>query len=143
MINSRSLYDLHPQVMVRAKDFIDQCQASGVRVLIYSTYRDNEHQDTLYAKGRTAPGRVVTNAKGGQSIHNYRLAFDFVPLDARGHAVWDNDALWDLCGAIGELAGLTWGGRWTSFVDKPHMQWTDGLSIAELQAGAIPPFVVG
>jgi hypothetical protein len=39
-------------------------------------FRSIAEQDALYAKGRTEPGEVVTQAKGGQSPHNHGLAVD-------------------------------------------------------------------
>mgnify|MGYP003623833130 CR=1 FL=1 len=35
--------------------------------------------------------------------------------------------------------GLEWGGAWTGFIDKPHFQWTNGLTLAQLQKGDYPP----
>ena len=92
MINSRSLSDLNPKVAAMCSEFINRCKAQGIDVIITSTYRDAECQDKLYAQGRTEPGKKVTNAKAGQSFHNWRVAFDFVPI-VGGKAVWNDDAL--------------------------------------------------
>lgn len=134
MINSRKIDDLHPEVRSRCQAFIDHCAAVGIDVLVTSTFRDNESQAAIYAQGRTSPGRKVTNAQPGHSFHNYRLAFDFVPI-VGGKAVWDDDALFKRCGEIGENCGLEWAGRWKSFPEYPHMQYTNGLTIADLLAG--------
>ena len=40
------------------------------------TYRSFDEQNHLYAQGRTKPGKIVTYAKGGQSYHNFGLAFE-------------------------------------------------------------------
>ena len=133
MINSRDLLDLLPHVADKAHAFIEACDKQGIDVLITSTYRDDESQDALYAKGRTAPGQRVTNAKGGHSMHNHRVAFDFVPI-VGGKAIWDDNYLWAKCGMIGEKLGLEWGGSWMNFIDKPHMQYTGGKTIAMLLA---------
>jgi peptidoglycan L-alanyl-D-glutamate endopeptidase CwlK len=87
MLNSRKIEDLHPQVQKLCKEFLAQCEAEGIEVLITSTYRDHESQAELYAQGRTKSGPVVTNAKPGQSWHNWRVAFDIVPL-RHGKPVW-------------------------------------------------------
>ena len=87
MINSRKLEDLNPVVEEKARDFLALCKAEGIEVIVTSTYRDAESQNALYAQGRTAPGRKVTNAKAGQSWHNWRVAFDVVPL-RNGKPVW-------------------------------------------------------
>ena len=134
MINSRSLDELLPVVKLKAEQFLAACKQQHIDVLIYSTYRDNEAQAAEYAKGRSAPGRIVTNSKPGMSYHNWRCAFDFVPL-LKGQPQWKDSALYLKCGVVAESVGLVWGGRWTSLVDKPHCQYTGGLKIANLKAG--------
>lgn len=134
MINSRKLDDLHPQVKTLCQAFLDKCLDENIDVIITSTYRDSESQNALYAQGRTAPGHIVTNAKGGHSYHNYRVAFDFVPV-VQGKAVWNDDALFQKCGEIGESVGLEWAGRWISFTERSHLQFTNGLKIADFQEG--------
>lgn len=136
MIDSRSLDDLLPCVRERAIQFIKGCERAGCPVLVYCTYRDHEMQDKLYARGRTVPGRRVTNARGGYSWHNFRAAFDFVPM-VGGKPQWSDDKLYARCGEIGEACGLEWGGRFKSFRDAPHMQYTGGLSLAEVRGGAV------
>jgi len=145
VINSRDIAALNPVVADMCHDFISACHEAGIDILITSTYRDFPSQDALYAIGRTVKGAnssllhplgsKVTNAKGGQSYHNYRVAFDFVPL-IHGKAVWDNLDLFSQCGAIGKSVGLEWAGDWTSFKELAHFQFTDGHSLAELQNGA-------
>jgi len=134
MINSRKVEDLHPKVADLCRKFINACDKEGINVLITSTYRDHESQEALFAQGRTAPGRKVTNARAGQSWHNWRCAFDFVPI-VNGKAMWDDHRTFMRCGEIAESVGLEWGGRWTKFTDMPHCQWTGGLTLADLQAG--------
>lgn len=136
MTNSRKLTDLLPVVQAKAKAFIAAAKAEGIDVLITSTYRDNQSQDELYAQGRTRPGKVVTNARGGQSYHNYRVAFDFVPVIG-GKAVWSDLALFRRLGKIGKSLGLEWGGDW-KFRDYPHLQYTGGLTMRQLRAGQVP-----
>ncbi len=114
MINSRSVDDLHPSVAAACHAFLTQCTAAGLDVIITSTYRDAESQAALYAQGRTAKGNIVTNAPAGRSYHNWRCAFDVVPLRA-GKPVWGTQAdedlkLWQRIGKIGETCGLEWGG---------------------------------
>lgn len=134
MVNSRELKDLHPRVSVLCQRFIDACKAQGIDVLITSTYRDAESQDALYAQGRTAPGKIVTNAKAGQSWHNWRCAFDFVPI-VNGKAQWNDTATFERCGQIAESLGLEWAGRWARFRELAHCQFTGGLTLADFQAG--------
>lgn len=134
MINSRDIKDLHPKVADLAQQFIDECARIGIKVIITSTYRDHAAQAELYAQGRTKPGRVVTNAKPGQSWHNWRVAFDFAPV-VGGKIPWNDAELFKRCGQIGESIGLEWGGRWKSFPDMPHLQYTGGLTLADFNKG--------
>lgn len=139
MINSRSLDELHPTVRERVEAFLDECEAQGIDILVTSTYRDHESQNALYAQGRTAPGRKVTNARGGQSWHNWRCALDIVPL-RNGKPVWNTTGadweLWEAIGNIGESCGLEWAGRWKTFKEYAHFQYTGGLTLKDFQSGA-------
>lgn len=134
MVNSRDLNDLHGTVSAMAKKFISRCSDKGIDVIITSTYRDAESQNALYAQGRTKPGKKVTNAKAGQSFHNWRCAFDFVPV-VNGKAVWNDAALFTKCGEIAESVGLEWAGRWTKFKEMAHCQYTNGLTLKDFQSG--------
>jgi peptidoglycan L-alanyl-D-glutamate endopeptidase CwlK len=136
MINSRNIDDLLPPVKERVQKFLTAAKAKGIDLLITSTYRDNASQDALYAQGRTKPGKIVTNAKAGQSFHNYRCAVDVVPIVA-GKPVWDaKNPVWQEVGALGKAAGLEWAGDWKRFKEYPHFQYTGGLTLAQLQTGA-------
>ena len=137
MINSRKIEDLHPYVAKLCRAFVAACKKDGIDILITSTWRDNEAQNALYAQGRTKPGKKVTNAKAGQSFHNFKLAFDFVPI-VHGKAQWNDLATFKRAGAIGERLGLDWAGRWVSFKVLAHLQWTGGLSLGQLRAGKKP-----
>lgn len=134
MINSRDINDLHPRVAAMCRDFIAACAAEGIDVLITSTYRDAASQSALYAQGRTAPGPKVTNANAGQSWHNWRCAFDFVPL-VNGKAQWKDEAAFARCGELAEHVGLEWAGRWARFKEMAHCQFTGGLTLADFQKG--------
>lgn len=139
MIDSRKVEDLHPTVQEKCKLHRKLCEQAGIQLLITSTYRDIECQNSLYAKGRTAPGKKVTNAKGGQSWHNFQLAYDVVPLQY-GKPVWGttapaDKALWDKVGELGEQAGLEWAGRWKTFKETAHFQYTAGHPLSYFQNG--------
>lgn len=138
MLNSRKIEDLNPVVAEMARRFEAECKAEGIDFIFTSTYRDNESQSALYAQGRTTPGKIVTNAKAGQSFHNFRVAFDVVPL-RNGKPVWGTTGedlkLWQRMGAIGKRCGLEWAGEWRTFREFPHFQFTNGRTLAEFQAG--------
>ena len=138
-INSRNIDDLHPAIARGCREWIRRMAKSGfVDVGISATYRDKAQQDWLFAQGRSRPGNIVTNARGGQSIHNYRLAFDFfrnVPGQAFADSSPKERAFWDTGGRIWEELGGVWGGSWRGFIDRPHCEFTGGLTLTQLQAG--------
>ena len=140
MINSRSLDDLTLATRAKAESFLAACHAQGIDLIVTSTYRDAEAQAELYAQGRSKPGAVVTNAKPGESWHNWRCALDVVPL-RNGKPVWGSTGLdydlWHRVGELGESVGLEWAGRWRSFKELAHFQDSQGKTLAELQAGAV------
>jgi len=134
MINSRDLKELLPVVRTKVDSFLAAAKKQGIDLLVTSTYRDAESQNALYAQGRTLQGKIVTNAKAGQSWHNHRCAIDVVPI-VNGKAVWNDAALWARIGAIGKAAGLEWAGDWKRFKETAHFQYTGGKTLAQLQAG--------
>lgn len=126
---------LHPAVREEAgRIYADICSAmpAGVVCRFTHTLRTNAEQDALFAIGRTKPGKIVTNAKGGQSYHNYGLAIDFVLL-VNGQVSWAVDKNWAAVIAIFESYGWESGHRW-KFKDSPHVQKTFGKTIAQLAA---------
>jgi peptidoglycan L-alanyl-D-glutamate endopeptidase CwlK len=135
MINSRSLDELLPEVKERVEHFVNLCKDNGIDLLVTSTYRDHESQQALYEQGRTTAGKVVTNAKAGDSWHNWRCAVDVVPL-INGKPNWDgSDPVWTKIGELGEQAGLEWAGRWRTFKELAHFQYTGGLTLTDLKEG--------
>lgn len=78
---SRSLLDLRQPFRDQAGEWAAACGGRGVPVLIHCTLRSSAEQDALYQVGRrgVAGEAIVTNARAGQSWHNYGAAFDAVP----------------------------------------------------------------
>jgi peptidoglycan L-alanyl-D-glutamate endopeptidase CwlK len=145
-LNEERLRQLHPVVATRGLSMIDLASHAGLGLLVTQGVRTSEEQDKLYARGRTAPpiGKqfIVTNARGGQSWHNFGLAFDIVVLDAMGKSEWDvSHPGWAKAAQLGKSVGLEWGGDWKGFKDMPHFQYTGGLTMAEcrnLARGGLP-----
>lgn len=135
---SRALSDLTPEVEDKCRAHIAACQDAGIDLLITCTLRTWPEQAALYAQGRTLPGNIVTNAKAGDSAHNYGVAYDCVPL-RNGKAVWgttgEDGELWNKVGELGESVGLEWSGRWTGKLrEMAHFQDLGGKTIADLKA---------
>lgn len=134
-LNGQRLARVHPRLAELGLRMIDLCAQAGVAVLITQGLRTWQEQDDLYAQGRSKPGKIVTNARGGQSWHNFGLAFDIVVLDSVGKAEWDTaHPGWKQAAAIGKSLGLEWGGDWKSFKDLPHFQLVNGLTLAKCRA---------
>jgi peptidoglycan LD-endopeptidase CwlK len=142
---------LHPAVRDEVVILIDKVEAgfpSHIAVRIVQGLRTIEEQNALYAQGRTKPGNIVTNAKGGSSYHNYGLAIDFaILIDKDGNGTYD-ELSWDIkkdndkdgvadwleVVKVFEAAGWEWGGKWSSIKDYPHVQKTFGHSWQTLLA---------
>lgn len=121
---------MHPSYRVELKnqyEFINSKLPKDVRLRFAYTLRTIAEQDDLYAQGRTKDGRIVTNAKGGQSIHNYGLAFDIVILidtnkDGTFETATWNGKYFDQVVRLLKSYGYEWGGDWKRFKDAPHFQ---------------------
>jgi peptidoglycan L-alanyl-D-glutamate endopeptidase CwlK len=123
-MSSRNLTDLHPLFQPKANEFLIAATKAGLDVLIYCTLRSLEEQTQLYACGRTAPGKIVTKAKAGESAHNYGLAFDGAPM-IHGRIAWDDHSHWNIYGQVAADLGLEWAGTWVSFKEMAHIQLPD------------------
>lgn len=128
---------LLPAAQPWAKAHIEAINNSGIlpagwTARIVSGNRTWAEQDALYAQGRTKPGNVVTNARGGQSNHNFGIAWDIGIFDASGKYLGESP-YYRQVSKIGKDLGLEWGGDWKSIVDTPHYQIKTGLSLAQLR----------
>lgn len=131
--SERNIQTLNKKVQPLARKLIETAVDQGIYVKIICGRRTYEEQDELYAQGRTAPGNIVTKAKGGQSNHNFGTAFDIGIFDKSGKTYLDESPDYAKVGKIGEALGLEWGGDW-KFVDEPHFQFVEGRSLAQLRA---------
>lgn len=136
--NEEKVTKLHPKIRCSVRDFINDAEKDlGIKLVIVQGLRTYEEQNRLYAKGRTAPGSVVTKAKGGQSNHNFGVAIDVFPLheDGKLHMADDkkNIELLKKVAPIGKRHGFKWGGDWKSFKDYPHFENMYGKSLSELR----------
>ncbi|BBQ08178.1 M15 family metallopeptidase [Elizabethkingia sp. HX WHF] len=134
---------LHPKVRAEVTKIINECNArltGRAQVRIAQGLRTNQEQTALYAQGRTTKGPnvsaskplggTVTNAKAGQSIHNYGLAVDIVLIIDGKEASWDTKKDWDgdgiadwyECVEVFKANGWDWGGNWRTFKDLPHFE---------------------
>lgn len=138
-LSLKRLQQLHPAIRQDAIDAYGEAvmkTPTNVHPVVIQTLRTFEESDLLYQKGRTRPGPIVTNAKAGQSYHNYGLALDFA-LQIDGKTVWDVTDDWRLVANIFKAHGWGWGGDWSvKFRDYPHVEkrpndihWKDLLAL--------------
>ena len=132
-VTQERISKLHPSVRAEMAKIINECDKAltgRAKVRITQGLRTFQEQSDLYAQGRSKSGRIVTNAKPGQSIHNYGFAVDIcLIIDGKTaswdtKADWDNDKLadWQECVQIFKANGWNWGGDWQSFKDMPHFE---------------------
>ena len=130
----RNVSQLHPELQKKVVKLQKECLKVGIKIKIGECFRTVAEQNALYAKGRTAPGSIVTNARGNSysSMHQWGVAFDFfLDMDVDKDGKTSDDAfnnatkLFNKVGAIGKKLGLEWGGDWKSIKDLPHFQLPD------------------
>jgi peptidoglycan LD-endopeptidase CwlK len=111
--------------------WLADCASAGLDILVTCTLRSMEDQAVLYAQGRTTPGRIVTNAKPGQSAHNYGLALDVVPI-VHGKPDWSgNSPVWEQLASLGQGHGLQWlGAPGSAFIEQAHFQHPQWKTLA-------------
>lgn len=124
--HSEALLDkVNPFLAAKVRAMADNLATQGITIIVVQGLRTIEEQDALYAQGRTTPGKIVTNAKGGQSWHNFGCAVDCAPLNPDGSIDWNaNHPQWKAMEAAGTAMGLVSGANWVRFVDAPHFQLT-------------------
>jgi peptidoglycan L-alanyl-D-glutamate endopeptidase CwlK len=135
--SSNDLNSLHLYVAILARRFLELTRAHGLDVRITTAFRSWDESDRLFAQGRTTPGPIVSNARAGDSYHNWGLAFDAAPIE-NGQVSNDLQKYFTM-GHLGEQLGLKWGGTFKSIVDYPHYQYTFGLNTWDLLNGVTLP----
>ncbi|MFT3897348.1 MAG: RHS repeat-associated core domain-containing protein [Thermomonas sp.] len=137
-VTNKAISRLNPKVQGPATDFINQVEDEmGITLRVYQGFRTYAEQNKLYAKGRFGnPGPRVTNARGGESFHNFGLAIDLVKLNGDGSVSWDID--YKAISEIGKANGFEWGGNFQSIKDLDHFQMTFDLSLEQLRSGETP-----
>ncbi len=124
----KNLDTLAPQARAKFVKLLEEAQRLmpvGVTVELISGTRTAAEQDALYASSRTKPGPWRTNARAGQSWHNYGVAVD-LGLFKGGKYLDEKDEREStrLYGVVAKWAtanGFEWGGSW-SRADPPHFQ---------------------
>lgn len=125
---------LYPPYRRQLLACLDDLVDDGYDFRLTSGFRGEHEQNALFAQGRTAPGPKVTNAKYGDSYHNFGIAGDLTAFTG-SKADW-RDASYDIIGKYAKNHGLTWGGDFKSLKDRPHLEYnlaSYGLTLADLR----------
>ena len=134
--SEKNIVMLLPEVQPIARALVQKAAANGITVKVISALRTFAEQDALFAQGRTAPGKKVTNARGGFSNHNFGIAFDVGVFEANRYL--PDSPKYKAVGVLGMDLGLEWGGNWKTIVDQPHFQlrpaWAADLPEREMLA---------
>lgn len=132
-----NLNTLHPKLRdtaIKAWEEAQDIMPANTQIIVVQGLRTFEESDTLYQKGRTTPGPIVTNAKAGQSYHNYGLAFDFAMV-TNGKDDYVVGPNWMKVVEIMKKYGFEWGGDFNTIKDNPHFEnrfgynWRDLLKL--------------
>lgn len=134
-VSERCIHSLNLKAQEAARSCLKAIQAAGITARILSGTRTYAEQDALYKKGRFGnPGAVVTNARGGQSNHNFGIAWD-IGVFRNGQYLGDSPLYAEAAKSAmnAGIPNLEWGGNWKKFKDLPHFQLSTGLTIGELR----------
>ena len=102
-----------------------------VEIRIICGTRTYKEQDALYSQGRSRSGRVVTRLRGGQSYHNFGIAWDIGAFSSSGRYLVDPKH-YKKARNTSPDDRLEWGGDW-SMLDYAHFQLSGISSIASLR----------
>jgi len=122
---------LHPDLISRVQRVLTAMTALGLPMRVCQGLRTLAEQQALYAKGRTAPGPIVTHTDGIIHRSNHQAG-----ADGLGRAVdccfigpdpfLDHDPMkaikFAAYGHAGQAVGLTWGGTFTTLQDLDHLE---------------------
>lgn len=133
---SRDINDLYEPIRPLVRKLLEEAQKlmPDWTAIVTDGFRTAADQQKLYNSGRFGnPGSILTYAKPGFSFHEYGLAVDIGWVKGKELSYAKIDAL----GKIGKNLGFGWGGDWVS-KDRPHFEYTKGLTLAQIKAGQRP-----
>lgn len=124
---SRSKSDLNNELVAayeQAASIYAQKYPSDPQPFLTSTHRTAAEQDALYAIGRTVKGKIVTNAKAGQSPHNKypSAAFDIAFIGMNKKLDCNKKYFKQFADIIKEINDMVACGIDWKFVDPPHFE---------------------
>lgn len=120
---SRDKKDLHNTLAIAYENAVVEYKRlypNAPQPFLTCTFRDNDEQNLLFLQKPK-----VTNAKGGESPHNYfpSLAFDLGFITVAKKLDWAKGNFEKFAAIITQIEPcIEWGGVWVKFVDFPHYQ---------------------
>jgi hypothetical protein len=127
--NAKAVMTLHHEFQPIVSHWLMMMEAEARYPLITDARRTFAEQEKLYAQGRTSDDPRVTNARAGQSFHNYGLAIDYVDLgvnvrfEAEDYAHTNYSRGAELARSLGMIDGFSW-----VHADRPHIEWHPGMT---------------
>ena len=152
----------------RAERLVAMLAREGLPFRVFETRRKFSRSQEIFMKGRVYKdgvickvGPTVSNARAGESPHNWGCAVDCV-LIPKEHPFWEGEEpatgpwddgranplvklAWERYGRCARACDLSWGGDWVSFSDLPHVElrtWKTlrpsdwkAIALREVQAG--------
>lgn len=119
--SEKRLAKLIPEFAVKMRQIVEAVAKRGHVIEITQGLRTFAEQDALYAQGRNRKGPKVTNARSGQSLHQYGAAAD-VALMVNGKYAWpDPHPVWQIIADEAQKLGLEAGYYWPK-PDQPHVE---------------------
>lgn len=132
---SRYINFLRSDAEVNCRLFVRLMAKELFNALVTCTTRTDAEQRAAYNEGYS-----TTPIPSFHAEHS-GLAFDICQDADTYDEQWNDAAFWEAAGRIGKAMGFTWGGDWTSFVDKPHFQWDNHGEFTgeDIRAKRYPP----
>lgn len=125
LVERINLDQLYPDFLERLLALLAEARNEGHDFYAISGFRPYTEQAKLYFQGRTAPGKIVTWARPGNSYHNFGLAadlcYDADILKPNLQPNWRVEA-YDILGTLAPRHGLEWAGNWVEHRECPHVQ---------------------
>jgi peptidoglycan L-alanyl-D-glutamate endopeptidase CwlK len=132
-VSERYIRTLQPKAQRAAREFLTRVLGANISARILSGTRTYAEQNALYVRGRYGDtSKPVTNAKGGQSNHNFGVAWDIGIFDSGKYL--GASPLYAKAADVGRVPGIEWGGDWVKFPDQPHYQLATGIELASVRA---------
>jgi len=130
----RAVSLLEPVTRAAVASLIVKAAASGIELMVTETFRSEDRQQELFARGATELRTV--------GVHHFGLACDLCKV-VDGKPSWGGDWTFmvGLCAEVGLISGVNWGlpNERHSFIDADHVQRCTVAEQSALFAGTWYP----